>query len=394
MKRPTSSASVYITGTAICMPNAPVDNAHMEKVLGQVGPRPSRARAIVLRNNGIKRRFYALDPATGLPTHTNAQLTAQAVRNLCDTEFALDQIDCLVTGTAMPDQLMPNHGVMVHGELGTLSHEVASTAGICLAGITALRYAYLSVLSGERRCAVATGSEIASIGLHARHFQAESEERLVDLERQPEIAFDKDFLRWMLSDGAGAILLRPQPRAQGLSLRIDWMELSSHANVLPACMYQGARKREDGSLEGWNTQTQEQWLSESTLALKQDVRLLNEHIVEQTLVQPLQRAASKHSLREEDIAWFLPHMSSNYFRQPLAEGIARVGLAIPQERWFTNLSSMGNTGSAAFYIMLDELLRSDRLQPGQKLLAFVPESGRFSSGFIHMTVVQGDKQDA
>ncbi len=108
-------------------------------------------------------------------------------------------------------------------------------------------------------------------------------------------------------------------------------------------------------------------------------------------MQPLQRAASKHSLREADIDWFLPHMSSNYFRQLLAEGIARVGLAIPQERWFTNLSSMGNTGSAAFYIMLDELLRSGRLQAGQKLLAFIPESGRFSSGFSHMTVVQGDK---
>lgn len=381
---------VYITGTAISMPNAPVDNARMEAVLGQIGPRPSRARAIILRNNGIKRRFYALDPATGTPTHTNAQLTAQAIRNLGDGEFRLDEIDCLATGTSMPDQLMPNHGVMVHGELGTPSHEVISTAGICLAGVSALRYAYLSVLSGERQCAVSTGSEIASLGLHARNFAAETADVQDDaeaLERRPEIAFEKDFLRWMLSDGAGAILLRPQPRREGLSLRIDWMELSSHANVLPACMYQGAKKREDGSLQGWNSQRQQEWLNDSIFSVKQDVRLLNDNIVEQTLVRPLQRVIDKHALRAQDVDWFLPHMSSNYFRQPLADGIARIGFAVPQERWFTNLATMGNTGSAAFYVMLDDLLRSGRIQPGQRLLAFVPESGRFSSGFIHMTAV-------
>lgn len=387
----TSNArpGVFITGTATCMPNEPVDNAHIEQVLGQIGARPSRARAIVLRNNGIKRRFYALDPATGLPTHTNAQLTSAAVRGLCDEEFSLDQLDCLVTGTAMPDQLMPNHGVMVHGELGSGSHEVVSTAGICLAGVTALKYAYLSVLSGQSNCAVSTGSEIASIGLHARNFQAESEERVNALERNPEIAFDKDFLRWMLSDGAGALLLRNRPRAQGISLRLDWMELASHANLLPACMYQGATQRADGSLQGWAVQSQQDWLAHSTFAVKQDVRLLNDNIVEHTLVRPLQRAIPKHGLRAADIDWFLPHMSSNYFRQLIADGIAGIGFDIPQERWFTNLTAMGNTGSAAFYIMLDELFHSGRLQPGHKLLAFVPESGRFSSGFIHMTVVQG-----
>ena len=47
---------------------------------------------------------------------------------------------------------------------------------------------------------------------------------------------------------------------------------------------------------------------------------------------------------------------------------------------------MGNVGSASIYIMLDELLRSGRLRDGQHLLCWVPESGRFSSGFIYLTV--------
>ncbi|HXE38710.1 MAG TPA: hypothetical protein VN639_09555, partial [Azonexus sp.] len=135
-----SSGKVYITGTSAFLPNAPVGNEDMENILGVVGGRPSRARRIVLRNNGIRQRHYAIDPLTGETTHTNAQLTAEAVRGLGIGQT----IDCLATGTTMPDQLMPNHGVMVHGELGIPPCEVVSTAGICVSGISALKYAYMA----------------------------------------------------------------------------------------------------------------------------------------------------------------------------------------------------------------------------------------------------------
>ncbi|MEN8180748.1 MAG: 3-oxoacyl-[acyl-carrier-protein] synthase III C-terminal domain-containing protein, partial [Pseudomonadota bacterium] len=60
---------------------------------------------------------------------------------------------------------------------------------------------------------------------------------------------------------------------------------------------------------------------------------------------------------------------------------------IPKERWFTNLETKGNTGAASIYIMLDELANSGRLKSGDKLLCFVPESGRFSSSFMLLSVV-------
>ncbi len=56
------------------------------------------------------------------------------------------------------------------------------------------------------------------------------------------------------------------------------------------------------------------------------------------------------------------------------------GVDIPQERWFTNLATKGNTGAASIYIINDELRRSGRLRTGQRLLCYVPESGRFATG--------------
>ena len=73
-------SAVYITRSAVCLPNAPVDNDAVEAILGQVGPRPSRARRVVQRSNGIRSRYYVIDPASGRLTHSNASLTAQAVR--------------------------------------------------------------------------------------------------------------------------------------------------------------------------------------------------------------------------------------------------------------------------------------------------------------------------
>ncbi len=381
-----TEARAYVTRSAAFLPGAPIDNDRMEAVLGYVGGNPSRARRIVLRSNGIRQRHYALDPDTGRATYSNAQMTAQAVRGLAGEGFALDAIECLVTGTSLPDQLMPNHGVMVHGELGIPSCEVVSTAGICLAGMTALKYAYLSVLSGTKTNAVATASEIASSVLHAGNFQAESAARVAELEAHPAIAFEKDFLRWMLSDGAGSLLVEPAPRAASINLRIDWIDAFSQAHELPACMYAGAEKDDDGSLRGWTRYGPEQWGMRSVFAVKQDVRLLNEQVVRQTLGKPLEAVIAKRGLRVEAVDWFLPHMSSEYFRAPIAACLQALNFAIPPERWFTNLSMKGNTGSASIFIMLDELIHSGRLLPGQRLLCFVPESGRFSSAFMQLTV--------
>jgi 3-oxoacyl-[acyl-carrier-protein] synthase III len=373
---------VFVTRTGAFLPFAPVSNDEIEEVLGRVGGKPSRARRIVLRSNGIQSRHYAIDRATGEPALTNAQMTAAAIRAMGE----VGRVDTLVTGTSLPDQLMPNHAVMVHGELGWPRLEAVSCAGICLSGTAAFKHAWLSIRAGEARRAVATGSELASPIMLARNFDPEVELKLQQLEERPEIAFEKDFLRWMLSDGAGAVLLENAPSGP-LSLRVDWVDLSSAAHELPACMYAGADKNDDGSLRGWLRFATSDWQAKSVFAVKQDVRLLNENIVRAALREPLAEVVDKRRLTVADVDWFLPHMSSAFFAEPVEQALAEVGLPIPRERWFTNLTTKGNTGSASPYIMLDELFRSGRIQAGQKILMFIPESGRFSSGFIHLTAV-------
>ncbi|MBI3883860.1 MAG: hypothetical protein HY305_06560, partial [Sphingobacteriales bacterium] len=209
---------VYITNTSVFLPNDPVSNDDMESYLGFIDDKPSKSKRIVLRNNGIKNRFYALNKG-GKSTHTNAEMTATAVRSLFNNDAAkLKEIELLTCGTSTPDQMMPSHAVMVHGFLPETNHiEVVSPAGVCCAGMHAFKYAYMAIKTGDVHTAVATGSERFSRSLVSDVFQDEAQ-KLKDLEENPYIGFEKEFLRWMLSDGASAFLMSDKPNEKGLSL--------------------------------------------------------------------------------------------------------------------------------------------------------------------------------
>ena len=380
-------SDVYITNIAAFLPNDPVGNDAMEEILGWAGSRPSRAKKRILRSNGIIRRYYAIDRRTGRASHTNAELTAEAVRELGRQGCPLEEIQVLACGTTLPDQLMPNHGVMVQGELGLPPCEVAATAGICVSGIMALKYGYLSVRAGESDNAVATGSENASALLRGRLFSGETEQAEGQGQEEQPLDFAKDFLRWMLSDGAGAVWLTSKPDHDRICLRIDWIVQKSYAGEMEVCMYAGADKTEDGRLLGWRSFLPQQWLAQSIFAVKQDVKLLNEKIIEYTVTRPLAGLVAQKKIDPAQIDWFLPHYSSQFFRDRVDAGMRAAGCEIPQQKWFTNLATRGNTGSASIYLILEELFNSGRLRRGQTLLCYVPESGRFSTAFMHLTVV-------
>ena len=374
--------NVYITKASKYLPNDPIGNEQMESFLGLINQNASKAQRIVLRNNGILKRYYALD-AEGNPTHSNAQLTALAVKNLMGSDVPWDVIEVLSCGTSTPDVLLPSHSAMVHGLLGGHSVELNASSGVCNSGMNALKFGYLSVKSGNSTNAVCTGSERVSAWLRADKYENEVQ-LLAELEAQPVIAFKKDFLRFMLSDGAGAFLLENKPR-EG-ALLIEWMDAYSYAHQLEACMYAGGDKLEDGSLKGWSEYTAEAWLQESVFAIKQDVKLLNENILVKG-AESMRATLHKHQLVAEDITYFLPHISSCYFKERLYEALKGVGIDIPLERWFINLPEVGNVGSASAYLMLEALMQSGKLKTGDTILLSVPESGRFSYSYAFLRVV-------
>ena len=314
----TSLHDVYINRVAAFLPNEPVTNDQMEQVLGMIGNTPSRVRKMILRSNAIKTRHYAINPETRETTHTSTELAVEAINDLIRQGMNVNEVSCLACGTSYPDQIMPGQGVMVHGLIPNAPpYEVLTTAGVCVAGMAAMKHAYNAVRTGEHQSSIAVASEAASAIMRGEHFQAEIEQRLLD-EAKPEIGFEKDFLRWMLSDGAGAVQLSNHPNQHGLSLKIHWIDLISYANEMPVCMYAGAEIRNE-QFVSWKNVTKEEREARSLMAVKQDVKLLNENIVRCTVENALLRLIDKYDLKADEIDYFLPHYSSGFFRDKLLE---------------------------------------------------------------------------
>jgi len=373
---------VYITRLSKYLPNKPIDNDQMEDKLGRIDGQDSKARRIVLRNNKITTRYYAIDE-DGNVTHNNAKLVSEAVELLCDADFKKEDIELLSCGTSSPDQILPSHASMVHGFLKGGNLEVNSPSGACCSGMNALKYGYMAVKSNQVDNAVCTGSERMSSWLRSKLY-ADEISHLKDLEKTPVLAFKKEFLRWMLSDGAGAFLLESEPKGN-TPLKIEWMEAYSYAHELETCMYAGSDKLKDGSLKAWSEFTPEEWTEKSIFSVKQDVKLLSENILVKG-VESLKNAIDKNGLSPKDITYYLPHVSSYYFRERLYDEMIKQGVPISWDNWFMNLDKVGNIGAGSIYIMLEELVASGKLNKGDKILLSVPESARFSYAYALLTV--------
>jgi len=371
----------YINAIGKFLPGEPIANDQMEDYLGKIGDRPSKVRQRILASNGIRQRYYAIDQQQQT-RYSNSQMAAFAARDaLSRANLEPSAIDLLACGTTLPDLLVPGFASMVHGELPELAPlEIASLQGVCCAGVSALNYVASQIQLGKRQRGLAIAAEFPSRLFKHRKFEAETA-----IQAGEKLSFDAEFLRWMLSDGAGALLLHHQPKAIGLSLRVDWIELVSHANAYPVCMYAGTE----------NPSTGKSWLDcdsyvaaaeAGAMNLRQNIRLLDEVI--KLGVEGWLRLIEAGRVRPAEIDWLLCHYSSHFFRGKIVELLSQAGCSIPEEKWFTNLYTRGNTGCASIYLMLEELFHSGKLQAGQKIFCFVPESGRFTTAYLLLTVVE------
>lgn len=375
---------VFITGTSCYFPNNPVSNEDMEDFLGLIAGKHSRVKPIILKQNGIKQRYYALTKNQKI-THTNAEIAAESIRQLLQScSISESDIELLTCATSSPDQMLPSHASMVHGLLKNKPMEIFSASGICLSCLQAFKTAFWSILSGEKRNAVCSTSELISATLLSNNYDTEYE-KCANLGTQPYMALEKDFLRFMLSDGASAVLIQNNP-GKGKALKVEWVEMTSFANELPTCMFMGAEESNDGELKSWKSFSNQERTDRSLFVVKQNVKSLGNYVIPYW-AKHIKYCFEKHNILPNEISYVLPHVSSMFFYDKIINELKQAGIGIDEKKWYTNLSKVGNIASAAIFAILDEFWNTYELKSGEKILLIVPESGRFSYGTVLLSVV-------
>ncbi len=363
----------YLTQTNAFLPGKVVANEQIETFLGRLDEEAD-VKQRVLRMNGITGRYYAQDSSQN-PTHDVYELGTEAVRRF----FECHEDAMTVTGDTRPTFLAagttyaplsgPGIATILHdriGQRGYLKHavEVSSHAGVCTSSAAALVNAIRAVKTGDHQAAICVGSEHASQVLKSSVFQVIDDRHLHDDIRKSQW-FMSVFLRFMLSDGAGAFWLQDQPSQQGCSLRVDWTHSLSFAPVTQLCMQMDSR----------------------TARLTQDVEILSKYLI-QYGKETLADAMRKHNESLDRYRIVLPHLSSYFFRRRMERILQEHSQTpdVPVPYW-TNLANVGNTGAASIYIMLDQFMREHTWVDGERVLLFIPESGQFNFVLVSLTAI-------
>ncbi|RZI64724.1 MAG: 3-oxoacyl-ACP synthase [Variovorax sp.] len=376
---PVSFQRVYLQSAGSFLPGEPVNNERMDDFIAPLNRLSQRIKRRILAENGIRERHYAID-AEGRTVFSNAQLAAGAIRDcLARGGVDLSTVSMLASGSSGGDALMPGFANMIQGELAAPPMETLSVHGICAAGVGAIQAAAQGIELGAHRSALAVASEMPSRLFKRSRFAA----------RGYETDFDSHFLRWMLSDGAGALLLSDGAAlagGHGLRLKLKWVHQRAFSGDYPVCMQLGLTEdRERGHLDFGSWAEAE---AAGALSLRQDIRLLP-HLFD-IGIHEYATLVKDGWVDPSRIDHFLCHYSSEKFIPVVEDLMTKAGLAIPRERWYSNLAWRGNTGAASILIMLSEFLQTRSLKPGEQIFCYVPESGRFMAAYMLLEVEAAD----
>ena len=197
---------VVVVGTGSFLPNAPVPNDRIDDVLGHLTNAPEKVRDFVrtvgrrmLNNGGVKLRHFALDPETHALTHSIASLGEEAARRALQMAGREPtDIDLLLLSSSSYDTTTPPTSTLLQERLGIETcaemevHSNCSGVGKCM------QIAYDSLRLGRYRTAMVVYSQLSSVYLRACYFN------------QAQINKTQATLRYILADGAGAVLLEAQ----------------------------------------------------------------------------------------------------------------------------------------------------------------------------------------
>lgn len=369
----------FITGTGAFLPGQKVGNDEMENHLGRIAGRDSLFGKKALRWNGVEGRHYAMAP-DGSVSHSNAQMCALAVKAALD-KAGLDPGDLgmLSAATTQGDLLAPGHAAQVHAELGGGPMEIASFQSVCGSSLMAAKAAWLSVRAGEHDAAAACAGEFSS-----RWFRPSFYEGTALVDAKGRVRAEADFLRFTLSDGAGAVVVESKPRPG--ALKINLIDIVSLADRYDPCMWAGATVEDrTDPLAFWAKAGPRAASEAGAIALLQDFELLK-RVIRAWVGVYLEKVDCGRIVPAE-IDHCLVHYSAKSLRAEIVSLLEDTAGMIPQEKWFSVLREKGNVGSASIWLMLDGLMQSGKVRAGEKILCVVPESGRALVGFMVLEAV-------
>ena len=272
----------------------------------------------IQERTGIKRRHIAADDEK-----TSDMALKASYKAIEASGIEVSDIDLIIVATTTPDKVFPSTACIVQRQLGLKKIPAFDVHAACSGFIYALDVATRFVTTGGATNALVIGSETYS--------------RILDWSDRSTCV--------LFGDGAGAVVLRASNEAGVMSTHIhsdgEYEELlhvpsgisSGYANVQQEAAFIQMKGNE---------------------VFRKAVSTLGS-IARETL--------AGNSVKQEDIAWLVPHQAN---LRIIAAAAKKLGL--PMERVVVTVDEHANTSSASIPLALDVAVRDGRIKRGDILL--------------------------
>ncbi len=321
IQRPDAPRGTTIAGTGMYVPDRVLTNRELEQMV-------ETSDEWIRERTGIRERRIAA------PDQASSDLAVIAAeRALASAGIAAADVDQIVLATTTPDHYLPSCACTVQAKLGARRAAAYDVFAACTGFIYGLSIGRGMIGTGQADTVLVIGVETLS--------------RVTDYtDRNTCVLF---------GDGAGATVLRPCAVGDGL-LAITIQSDGELGDVLEIAA--------GGSRTPASAATVE--------ARGHFIRMRGKELFKiavRSMEESLRRALEIADLAPGDVDLLIPHQANLRIIDAVRER-----LGAPPEKVIVNIDRYGNTSSASIPISLDEVARSGRLKPGDRV-AFMAFGG-------------------
>lgn len=367
----TDTHSVYIAGTGSHLPGPPISNERLESLLGTLDRAPARVKSFVetlgprfLERAGVKARHLAVDPESGDLTHTFAGLAEPACRAALQAAgVEPGQVELLIISCPSYDQSTPPTSTLLQERLGIQACAEMEIHSNCSGVGKSVQVAYDALRGGRYQTALVCYSQLSSVYLRKCYFNQEKVDKV------------HAALRWILADGAGALVLRAgPPGAKGHEVLGTFVE--SVGAGRPAGMVAGGAVAD---LVKADRQIPELY-AEGRHHLWQDFTAVSDYAAP-LLLEGLVKIARKLNIPTDKVNHYIVSIPTRQlYDEHIPAFLDKLGTSADRIQFRS--AQLGYTGGAATLVQLDAMVRGNEIKPGELVFVHAVESSKWmTAGF-------------
>ncbi len=345
----------------------------MEKIdlyLGEIKDAPKkvqrwleRIRPLMKEMLDIEYYHFAIEPITRQFTEDNITMSVKAAKQaLSDAKMKATDIDLILYGSAHQDQ-MPTASVRIQEKLGIEQCGEISIHANCTSAYKAMLLGHDLLKNGRYHNALVISSSMSSSELIAEYYN------------QPLVTKEELFLRYFLSDGSAALVLKSEnQRSSGLFL--DHVYMESIGGKKPSAM---GNKRP----AYWMNPKEEFEKGYHHLAqMFQEELSANFHDPDGSVfLKGLRRMITKYGIDLSMLRFFQVNFPSKHITELILDECEPLG--IPRDSLYSKMSNIGYVGPPMALLCIDKIKKEENLNPGDILLSFVTEVSKFmQAGYV------------